>query len=704
MALQNASPDVLQAKLRELFRKAKMPSSPALAAQILALVEDPDSNASDFGRILRTDPALATRLLKTANSAQFAQRNPVTTIERAVTVLGLNRVKTVSLGFQLVNHLDRLGGTSFDWSAFWQQALLRACLARSVAHQSVPDRQEEAFLIGLLQDCGVVLLVQILGSDYASLYGRDLSPAALYRMEQEGFPYTHVDVIEALCKEWQLPDLMVAPLTTHHQRVEITPRSTEADRLAAVSYFVGGLCFVPAKTPTIESDALREYGGSHLGLEPKTWQKNSHSAITEYRHLSALYGDFIAEDTDVVDLLDQANRQLYNFAQEVDRRLVDTEAERDHIKREQQRQAGALREYRERAALDPLTHLLNRGALTEVAGHAIECDREADVAIAVLLIDLDDFKLVNDEFGHIKGDCVLKAVSAHFERVVGEVGVVGRYGGEEFVIILRGVDETQTREIAEAVVRGVRELDPAGLGLTRPVTCSAGGYWCAYVPEPRPDALFARADRLMYKAKRDGKDRVCFECVDEPRDRQAIEADPTPLRVELFDDRSPSDSPFEEGEYNFLAGLARQLNATDAMAPENVRKQLRTKVVVPCVLRHFAGSGTELRVQHAVTRNITKGGVGLVASYPLERSEAVEIALDQVHGRQFLAGLISFCREVEENCFDIGMQFIRCSLSPIISGNVNQALKEYDWLAQALAAKRSHEPSTLPVMMLSDRS
>ncbi len=120
--------DTLQDEVRQLFAKAKMPSSPALAARILELAEDPDSTVDQFADLIQMDPALAARLLRMTNSAAFGQRQQVTTIQRAVSLLGINRVRTVSLGFQLVGHLGRLGGCPFDMKQFWQHSLLRACL------------------------------------------------------------------------------------------------------------------------------------------------------------------------------------------------------------------------------------------------------------------------------------------------------------------------------------------------------------------------------------------------------------------------------------------------------------------------------------------------------------------------------------------------------------------------------------------------
>ena len=117
-APRNASS--LQDELRRVFAKAKLPSNPAIAAQILELVNDPNSSVEQFAKTIQADAGLAARLMGMANSARFAQRSPATTIQRAVTLLGLRRIKTVALGFQLVSHLDRLGECPFDLKKFWQ--------------------------------------------------------------------------------------------------------------------------------------------------------------------------------------------------------------------------------------------------------------------------------------------------------------------------------------------------------------------------------------------------------------------------------------------------------------------------------------------------------------------------------------------------------------------------------------------------------
>src|SRR3990172_5427453 len=327
--------DFLSGDLCRLFAKAKMPTNPALATELLRLTKDTKANAGDFAGLIRTDPALATRLLKTANSVQFAQRTPVTTIERAVSVLGLYRVKTAALSFQLVSHLDRLGGVPFDMKAFWQHSVLRACLARSIAQTAVPQRQEEAFLVGLLEDCGVLLLVQVLGASYATLCRSSLSPAGFYAVERDSFPYTHLDAISVMASEWKLPPIIALPVARHHDRVQPMDDGSEVDQLSAIAYFVGGLRFASDLAALPEDEALREFGAASLRLDDAAWTLAQQRAAEEYGRVSVLFGSVLPQEIDVGDLLSEANRQLAAAARDTEQRVFNVEAERVAIQQNQ---------------------------------------------------------------------------------------------------------------------------------------------------------------------------------------------------------------------------------------------------------------------------------------------------------------------------------------------------------------------------------
>jgi diguanylate cyclase (GGDEF)-like protein len=677
----------LRAELRALFDRAKMPTNPALASRILKLIRDPTSSSTDFGSVIRTDAALSAKLLKTANSVPFAQRNPATTVERAVTVIGLNRVKTLSLGFQLVEHLNKLGGAPFDMRLFWQHSLLRACLARALAERRIRERSEEAFLIALLQDSGIPLLVQILGCAYSSLYQSNLSPVAFYEVERDRFAHTHVEAIVAMAAEWNLPEIIALPLERHHERPRLCGFPSEIDRLSTISYFVGSLRFTKDAAFCRDEESLREFGDAALRLD-EIWTDVERSAIEEYQQLSTLYGDVLPEETDPTELLSEANHQLAQVAGETEQRVVDIQAERDRIAREQRLLQNALRDYRQRAALDPLTNVLNRGALTDAARKTIERNLDGGGAMGVLFIDLDDFKALNDRNGHQAGDTVLKVVAAILGQVVGPHGTIGRYGGEEFVAVLYGLSEKATRQMGERLLDAVRRFGWNELGLTRRITCSIGGVWCNRVVVRSAEELFAIADAHMYRAKRQGKDRYYLQALG-----GSAATDGQPDGTEATDGLSLHQAPAacEEISQQKLIDIATRLNTEEGGPTFGIRKEERKKLVMPCTLHHLAETGEVVLREQAVSRNVSTGGMGLVIPRPMMRGEPVEIVLEKGDSKLFLAGLVAFCRTIHGSIHEVGIQFVTYSLSPILSEDLPRAIHEHDWIARAFEVKRQGE-------------
>ncbi|MEI6623232.1 MAG: GGDEF domain-containing protein, partial [Actinomycetes bacterium] len=153
---------------------------------------------------------------------------------------------------------------------------------------------------------------------------------------------------------------------------------------------------------------------------------------------------------------------------------------------------------------DGLTGLTNRRWLDEVLRQEVERARRGDVELAVVMVDLDGFKEVNDSYGHAVGDQVLRAVAQALEAAVRVTDVVGRYGGEEFLVLLPNVGLEQALEFAEQMRVGVR-LIPVAFR-PEPVTASFGV--AQWTHGDNVASLVDRADDALYAAKRAGRDRV----------------------------------------------------------------------------------------------------------------------------------------------------------------------------------------------------
>jgi diguanylate cyclase (GGDEF)-like protein len=157
------------------------------------------------------------------------------------------------------------------------------------------------------------------------------------------------------------------------------------------------------------------------------------------------------------------------------------------------------------AATDPLTGLPNRRYFDEFSSLLTGRRRSGD-ALAVLMIDIDKFKGLNDTYGHPVGDVVLKSVAGAITAAVREQDVPARIGGEEFAVLLRNPGPAVAQEVGERVRQAVRELDLGDLGV--PGVSVSVGVANAVGPEEPIHALVDRADRALLRAKRAGRDRV----------------------------------------------------------------------------------------------------------------------------------------------------------------------------------------------------
>ncbi len=170
-------------------------------------------------------------------------------------------------------------------------------------------------------------------------------------------------------------------------------------------------------------------------------------------------------------------------------------------------QRAALTDAERRAQTDSLTGVLNRRSLVERLEAACLRAQARGLPIALLFIDLDHFKEINDSFGHLAGDACLRAVVAPIQAELRHSDVIGRYGGEEFVVILSSADSYAAHAIAERILARVAGLEVEGFGPPIRLTCSIGvatsdalGVWGEH--------LIARADAAVYAAKSSGRNRV----------------------------------------------------------------------------------------------------------------------------------------------------------------------------------------------------
>ena len=159
---------------------------------------------------------------------------------------------------------------------------------------------------------------------------------------------------------------------------------------------------------------------------------------------------------------------------------------------------------------DALTGLLNRRAIFESLGRELDRSRRQGTPLAVVLLDIDHFKRVNDTQGHLVGDEVLREAGRRMRRTVRSYDSVGRYGGEEFLVVAPGFDGTRALDLAERI-RLQFAQDPFPIpGGSLPVTASLGVVALDVGCAPETGAVLAAADEALYRAKHEGRNRTVF--------------------------------------------------------------------------------------------------------------------------------------------------------------------------------------------------
>jgi two-component system cell cycle response regulator len=171
---------------------------------------------------------------------------------------------------------------------------------------------------------------------------------------------------------------------------------------------------------------------------------------------------------------------------------------------------------RQQATHDGLTGLLNRSAILEVLHNEVARAQRENQILSILMVDLDHFKQVNDEFGHLAGDAVLREASSRMRAVVRRYDSVGRYGGEEFLVVLPGCDSVAAAAQAERLCLALSAAPFVFGNGTCSLTGSVGyvcstdvpaGHPVCWLEVPTSESLIRLADAALYDAKNRGRNR-----------------------------------------------------------------------------------------------------------------------------------------------------------------------------------------------------
>ncbi len=290
-----------------ILDEVKIPTLPEAAVKLLTLCRDELAGAGEIVRVVELDPALSARLLKVANSAAFGQQCRVDTLTRAAVVLGNENLQVVSLGFYLTRGWDGMGFKGFDVREFWRDSVLRACLARRLAKAVRFEPCEQAFLVGILQDIGTLIMGTYFAEEYAAVvHDRSLDVVCRQALENARFGTDHAQVTKSLAQRWRFPDTLVKALGRKCTEPPLA-RSKDSDEILwQISHFCGAVPFSPDGQTARLGGQLRNVAYCALGLSFEGLSNVFTDVVEQFNALRGVFVHLIPDGCEVESIMREA--------------------------------------------------------------------------------------------------------------------------------------------------------------------------------------------------------------------------------------------------------------------------------------------------------------------------------------------------------------------------------------------------------------
>ncbi len=198
---------------------SKMPSLPTTVAKILQICNDPRTSPSDLNQVIGLDPVLMGKVLRLINSAYYSLPNQITSLVRAIIMLGINTVKNLALSTAVLGNLSKGTSTVLNLDGFWRHSICVGVTAKNIAGRRKvdPKAQEEYFVAGLLHDIGKIPLNGYVPEEYLlALSTTDREHTPLYVAETHTLGINHSQAGKLVAEAWKLDECVTTTITHHH--------------------------------------------------------------------------------------------------------------------------------------------------------------------------------------------------------------------------------------------------------------------------------------------------------------------------------------------------------------------------------------------------------------------------------------------------------------------------------------------------------
>lgn len=484
-----------------------LPTTSAVAVKFIELGKDPASEPSDYAQVISGDSSLSSKLLALSNSSWFGVRNKITNVKMAVNLLGLGTVRKLAISYCMAGLHNELGLEPEESRAFWESSLIKAVAAQQYARGRDAKLADDAFAAGLFQDFAItIMFIEAKQQMQAILEDEKADWQAKLERERVLFHLDHTELGRVLAQKMDLPELFIDIVAFHHNQ-ERLGEFVENEVVADAAYAASLFPHLSGKWNAEDAQTLRRF----IDDKPLDGFDFDRYLTSIQEEFGRLYRFFEEGEPPCIRLKESINKACSEIADNTEH-LVGKLNEMMHESITLGMEINQVRmqkdEIAERSLRDPLTQAYNRTAFDSFVNEQLQKAYRYNIRLAMLYVDVDRFKSINDRFGHDYGDKALRQVADRIRESTRSQDVLTRMGGDEFVLFLYDINDRDATRIAERIVASIAECK---IGSRSEVKFSVSAGLITARPMDRAhriDLLLNMADKLMYQSKKAGGNRV----------------------------------------------------------------------------------------------------------------------------------------------------------------------------------------------------
>ncbi|MFT5699587.1 MAG: diguanylate cyclase (GGDEF)-like protein [Desulforhopalus sp.] len=487
--------------------KVNLPSPPAIAVQILSTVQKEDFSLDDLEKIISADPALTSKMLRLANSSFYALPNKVSNISRALAVLGTNVIKNIALSFVIAADLRNEHKSYFDFDYFWRRSVTTA-VAAELVFEALGEKDEDIFVTALLQDIGILVMFLSQGKNYVEVLKKSAKDdtLSLIEAEREQYQFDHQYFGALLLEDWGIPTSITEPMRYHHEPDRAADEFSQKAHILDVAHLLSAIYSDQETVQNVKK--LQGKLESFFSMESDKTRELLDNVATQSIEILKIFEIDPGDIRPYSQMLQEANDELGKLNLSYEQLVLDLKQSKEKAESFANELRNANDKLEKLAFRDGLTNLYNHRYFQEILAKEIARVERYGRPLALLLFDIDHFKIVNDTYGHPAGDQVLISMAQAITKAVRPSDIIARYGGEEFAVILPETDFSGMKVFAERLRRCVAAIVTKTGGHSIKITISCGGAHFSPGDEISPGLLISTSDRALYMSKKNGRNMV----------------------------------------------------------------------------------------------------------------------------------------------------------------------------------------------------